>query len=669
MALSKPLFLVQLKSLTTKTGFRPKPPPSLLSFRFLSYATPEEAAAERRKRKRRLRIEPPVSLVRHHQQQQLPPQPPRPSSPANQNPNAPKLPEPVTVLSGNRLNLHNRILKLIRENDLDEAALYTRHSIYSNCKPTIFTCNAVMAALLRQARYGDVLSLHRFITQGGLANNIVTHNLLFSVYMDCRKTDLAMDHYKQLINDAPFNPSPTTYRILIKGLVDNKKLERAIELKDEMLSKGLAPDPIVYSYLMSGHGKDSNRDGVFNLYEELKEKMGGSILDGVIYGSLMKGYFLRRMEKEAMECYEEAVGENSKIRMSAVAFNSVLDALSKNDKFDEALKLFDRMLNEHDPPKRLTVNLGSFNVMVDGYCTSGKFKDAICVFNSMGEKRCRPDTLSYNNLIDQLCKNGMLAEAEELYIGMKEKGVNPDEYTFVTLMDTCFEENRPDDAAAYYRTMVESKSRPNLGVYNRLVEGLVKVGKVDEAKSFFEMMVSKLRMNDDSYKFIMNALFEVGRHDEVLEIIGKLLKEDPTDFTSELEEFVRQALGKEGREEELTKLKEDVKREKAEAAAREAEAAEKAKASARAAVASLIPSKLFGNKQAKEESATGTGNAADVVTAPVTGQLKVLQDENVGETPTDSSSADGNVEEEPHEGANLEAAETKLDGAMEQAAL
>ncbi|CDP05063.1 unnamed protein product [Coffea canephora] len=667
MALSKPSFLLQLKSLASRAALHchcnyPKPPPSFLSLRFLSFATPEEAAADRRKRKRRLRIEPPLSSLRH---QPPAPQPPRPSSPAaNQNPNAPKLPEPVSALSGNRLNLHNRILKLIRENDLEEAALYTRHSIYSNCKPTIYTCNAVMAAQLRQARYADLLSLHRFITQAGVAANIVTYNLLFSVYMDCRKTDTAMEHYKQLINDAPFNPSPTTYRILVKGLVDNSKLERAMELKDEMLSKGLDPDPIVYGYLMSGHARDSNADGVFNVYEELKEKLGGSVSDGVIYGSLMKGYFLRGMENEAMECYEKAVGKDSNVKMSALAFNSVLDALSKNGKFDEVLKLFDRMLNEHDPPKRLTVNLGSFNVIVDGYCADGKFKEAVDVFNSMGEKRCWPDTLSYNNLIDQLCKNNMLAEAEELYNGMKEKGVNPDEYTFVTLMDTCFEENRPDDAAAYYRTMVESKLRPNLGVYNKLVDGLVKVGKIDDAKSFFEMMVSKLRMNDDSYKFIMNALFEVGKHNEVLEIIGKMLKEDPTDFSSELEEFVREALGKEGRETELTKLKDDVEREKAEAAAREAEAAAKAKASARAAVSSLIPSKLFGNKQAKEESATGIEIAPD----SVSGQLKAMQDQNVGETPPELSSVDGTVEKESREGANLEAAETKSVAAEQAAA-
>ena len=91
------------------------------------------------------------------------------------------------------------------------------------------------------------------------------------------------------------------------------------------------PDPVVYSYLMLGCAKIADSDGIFKLFEELKEKK-----DGMVYGSLMKGYFMRGMEKEAMECYEEACGENSKVKMSAVAYNYVLDALSKNGKFDEA---------------------------------------------------------------------------------------------------------------------------------------------------------------------------------------------------------------------------------------------------------------------------------------------------------------------------------------------
>ncbi|WJX34216.1 hypothetical protein P8452_22348 [Trifolium repens] len=602
MALSKATFLTQLKTIAQPHRHIRIRQPSSLFPRFLSFASPEEAAAERRRRKRQIRTEPPLSALNRNQQQSPNPNPKSQSPPYYLNPSNPKLPEHASALTGNRLNLHNHILTLIRQNDLDEAALYTRHSIYSNCRPTIFTINAVLYALLRQSRYSDLLSLHRFITQAGVVPNIITHNLIFQTYLDCRKPDTALEHFKQFINDAPVNPSPTTFRIVVKGLVDNNKVDRAIDIKDQMDAKGFAPDPLVYHYLMLGYARNSDGDAVLRLYEDLKGKLGGVVEDGVVLGSLMKGYFLKGMENEAMECYQEVFLEGKK--MSDIAYSSVLDALAKNGKFDEALKLFDRMIKEHNPPSKLVVNLGSFNVMVDGYCAEGRFKEAIQVFRSMGEYRCRPDTLSFNNLIEQLCNNGMILEAEEVYGEMEGKGVNPDEYTYGLLMDTCFKESRPDDAASYFRKMVESGLRPNLAVYNRLVDGLVKVGKIDDAKSFFDLMVKKLKMDVASYQFMMKVLSEAGRLDDVLQIVDMLLDDNGVDFDEEFQEFVKVELRKEGREEDLTNLMEEKERLKAEAKAKEAEAAEAAKKKIGSGF--LLTSKLFGNKETESESAIAT---------------------------------------------------------------
>ncbi|XP_045816020.1 pentatricopeptide repeat-containing protein At3g49240, mitochondrial [Trifolium pratense] len=602
MALSKATFLTQLKTIAQPhRHIRIRQPSSLLP-RFLSFASPEEAAAERRRRKRQIRMEPPLSPLNRNQQQSPNPNPKSQSPPYYHNPSNPKLPEHASALTGNRLNLHNHILTLIRQNDLDEAALYTRHSIYSNCRPTIFTINAVLYALLRQSRYSDLLSLHRFIQQAGVIPNIITHNLIFQTYLDCRKPDIALEQFKQFINDAPVNPSSTTFRIVVKGLVDNNKVDRAIDIKDQMDAKGFAPDPLVYHYLMLGYARNSDGDAVLRLYEDLKGKLGGVVEDGVVLGSLMKGYFIKGMENEAMECYQEVFVEGKK--MSDIAYSSVLDALAKNGKFNEALKLFDRMIKEHNPPAKLVVNLGSFNVMVDGYCAEGRFKEAIQVFRSIGEYRCRPDTLSFNNLIEQLCNNGMILEAEEVYGEMEGKGVNPDEYTYGLLMDTCFKENRPDDAAGYFRKMVESGLRPNLAVYNRLVDGLVKVGKIDDAKAFFDLMVKKLKMDVASYQFMMKVLSEAGRLDDVLQIVDMLLDDNGVDFDEEFQEFVKVELRKEGREEDLTKLMEEKERLKAEAKAKEAEATEAAKR--RIGSGFLLTSKLFGNKETEPESAVAT---------------------------------------------------------------
>ncbi|KAF9601346.1 hypothetical protein IFM89_019078 [Coptis chinensis] len=146
-----------------------------------------------------------------------------------------------------------------------------------------------------------------------------------------------------------------------------------------MLEKGLAADPAVYNYLMLGLVKNEDGDRALALFKELKEKLE-FVNDGIVYGNLMKAYFLKGLDKEAMEIYADLLGEGSSVKMNVLAYNSALQAMIKNGKSDEALQLFERMKEEHGPPRKLTVNLGSYNVMVDWFCEQGKFDDAIEVF-------------------------------------------------------------------------------------------------------------------------------------------------------------------------------------------------------------------------------------------------------------------------------------------------
>nr|AFK42832.1 unknown [Lotus japonicus] len=132
---------------------------------------------------------------------------------------------------------------------------------------------------------------------------------------------------------------------------------------------------------------------------------------------------------------------------------------------------------------------------------------------------------------------------------------------------------------------------------------------------------------------MMKVLSGAGRLDEVLQIVDTLLDDNGLDFDEEFQEFVKGELRKEGREEDLTKLMEEKERLKAEAKAKEIEAAEAAKRSAGAAVASLLPLKLFGNKEANPEFALGSG-------------VNVLNGDGIGTNPSETELAENTTEAE-----------------------
>ncbi|KAF6165187.1 hypothetical protein GIB67_000771 [Kingdonia uniflora] len=264
-----------------------------------------------------------------------------------------------------------------------------------------------------------------------------------------------------------------------------------------------------------GSGEKGDIYGALGVYiNELKEKLG-AILDGVVYGSLVNVYLHNGMEKEAMECYGEVLSDDSKVLMGVMVYNLILDGLSKNGKFDEALRLFDRMLEEHNLPRLICMGFGSFKIMVDEYCRQGRLMDAINVFKIMGETRYKPTTSSFYNLMKQLCGNEMVSEADKLCQEMVDKWPNkPDEFTYILLVEFAFELNQVDDTHRYFTKMVESGLKPNLPAFekvvdfDKVVDGLMKSGKIEEAKGLFAQMVETQKLEVGSYEVILIAFCE-----------------------------------------------------------------------------------------------------------------------------------------------------------------
>ncbi|KAI4335516.1 hypothetical protein L6164_014154 [Bauhinia variegata] len=155
------------------------------------------------------------------------------------------------------------------------------------------------------------------------------------------------------------NPSPTTYRILIKGLVDNKKMERALEMKEEMDTKRFAPDPIVYHYLMLGHARNSDPDGIFKLYEDLKgnwekedlkrqwkfsDKMGEyrRSPDILSFNNLIEQLCNNGLLAEAEEIYGEMDGKG--VNPDEFTYGLLMDTCFKENRPDAAAAYFRKMV-------------------------------------------------------------------------------------------------------------------------------------------------------------------------------------------------------------------------------------------------------------------------------------------------------------------------------------
>ncbi|KAF5204939.1 Pentatricopeptide repeat-containing protein [Thalictrum thalictroides] len=514
--------------------------------RSFAYLSPEDADAERRRRKRRLRIEPPLHALRRD------PSTPRPRP----DPNAPRLPDSTSSLVGPRLNLHNRVQSLIRGGDLDAASVTARQAVFSNCRPTVFTCNAIIASMYRAGRYDEAVQLFQyFFNRSNIVPNIVSYNNLINTYCDTGRIDVALEVYQHLLHNAPFSPSHVTYKHLTKGLVDAGRISDGIDLLREMLVKGHGADSHVYNNLISGFLNLGNLERANELFDELRERC--VVYDGVVNATFMNWYFKKGMDKEAMESYQDYL--DRKYNMIPATGNVLLEVLLRHGKSAEANALFVSMLNRHKTPNFHAVNSETYNIMVNECFRLGKVSEALAVFRQVGtEQGSRPfhmDGAGYNNMIGKLCENGVVEEAEKLFEEMNSKSIILDYNTYRFIIEAYFKGGRIDDALKLFsRFVFQTTIKANPRFFNMVFGELLNNGKIEEATGVLEAMGDR-EVNPDptTYELVISKLCKEGRLDYARNLLVQMVR-NRVGVTPALRSSIDEAFNKEGRIDEIERL-------------------------------------------------------------------------------------------------------------------
>ncbi|KAK8939127.1 Pentatricopeptide repeat-containing protein [Platanthera zijinensis] len=303
-------------------------------------------------------------------------------------PNAARLPDATSALIGPLPSLHNRVQTLILFGELEAASSHARHVVFSSIRPTIFTCNAIMASMHRARRLDDVVALfHFFYVQQNILPNIVSYNVLINTYCDANRVATALEVYRHILANAPFSPSPVTYRHLTKGLIDAGRITEAIDLLHKILSRGHGADSLVYSNLMYGFINLGNMDKALELLDELRERC--PIYDGVVHATLMEAYWKQGMDKEAMDSYQSLI--DRQFKMTPVTCNVTL--------------------------------LELYNKAFDGLVRVGHLGQAMDIFGKLVEREIKRNALSYEILVTGLCKEGDLNRAHSLLEEMVKGGI------------------------------------------------------------------------------------------------------------------------------------------------------------------------------------------------------------------------------------------------------
>ncbi|XP_057455447.1 pentatricopeptide repeat-containing protein At1g11900 [Lotus japonicus] len=180
------------------------------------------------------------------------------------------------------------------------------------------------------------------------------------------------------------------------------------------------------------------------------------------------------------------IKEVSEISSSTPSFiNKIIFAFAKSGQKDKALVIFDH-LKRHN----YSLDLITYNIVLDILGRTGRVDEMLEVFASMKEAGFVPDTVSYNTLINGLRKVGRLDMCFVYFKEMRENGIEPDLLTYTALIEIFGRSGNVEESLKCFKEMKLKGILPSTHIYRSLIQNLNKTGKVELASELLEEMNS-----------------------------------------------------------------------------------------------------------------------------------------------------------------------------------
>ncbi|XP_076884253.1 uncharacterized protein LOC143533314 [Bidens hawaiensis] len=174
---------------------------------------------------------------------------------------------------------------------------------------------------------------------------------------------------------------------------------------------------------------------------------------------------------------------------------------------------------------RMTVNVFTVNMLINGYCQLVKLENARQVFDEMPDMGFSHNVASYNTLIAAYVNENLLTTAIKLKAAMEKNGISPNVITYNTLIHVFCIKGKMHDAYKVFGEMSVMNVAPNTVTYNTMISGYCKLGKVEKGTQIFEEMLRNgIKADILTYNALLLGLCNIGKTRKAAYLVQELDK-------------------------------------------------------------------------------------------------------------------------------------------------
>ncbi|KAL5700007.1 Pentatricopeptide repeat-containing protein [Ranunculus cassubicifolius] len=363
-----------------------------------------------------------------------------------------------------------------------------------------------------------LLALKFFQKKSKLTREVVLYNVTMKVFRKCRNFGKAQLLFEEMLQRG-LKPDNITFTTIISCARMCNLPNKAVELFEKMEQFGCKPDDVTYSAMIDAYGRAGNVEHALILYDRARTEKWR--IDLVTFATLIKLYGQSGNFDGALNVYEEM--KALKVKPNLVIYNTLLDAMGRAKRPWQAKSLYKEMINNGLEPSSST-----YAALLRAYCRSRYGEDALTVYREMKEKNVELNVILYNSILAMCADVGYVDESIKIYDDMKRSQTsNPDSWTFSSLITMYSCSGKVTEAENVLNEMLEAGFEPNIFVLTSLIQCYGKANRTDDVVNTFNRLQDLGIAPDDRFcGCLLNVMTQIPK-EELGKLVGCIEKANP----------------------------------------------------------------------------------------------------------------------------------------------
>ncbi|PWA98750.1 pentatricopeptide repeat-containing protein [Artemisia annua] len=389
--------------------------------------------------------------------------------------------------------------------------------------PTSYTFSSVVKGCALVGECGE--AVHGHIWKFGFNSHVYVQTALIHLYSSLGKIFESRRVFDEMVERDVF-----VWTSMVSVLARSGEMVSATRLFDEMPERNFAS----WNSLIDGYARIKDVESAEYLFNKMPEK------DLISWTTMINCYSQNKLYQEALATFSDMIShgispdevtmatvisacahigafdigkkihvfiKNHRFNIDFYIGSALIDMYAKCGSLDQSLLVFYKLYEK---------NLYCWNSVIDGLAMHGYANEALKMFNEMVEMNIKPNGVTFISVLSACTHAGMVKEGRECFLSMiRDFNISPEIEHYGCIVDLLCKARLLEDALGMIRDM---RMEPNAVIWGALLGGC----KLQKNLEIAQIVVNKLMIlepdNSGYYTLLGNMFAEANRWSEVAKL-------------------------------------------------------------------------------------------------------------------------------------------------------